>query len=84
MAGMPLLFSLQQTGILTVVQKHSVAPMFACLAYSRLQLQFHACIKGGSEGTEPWRGCMLLKTQVVINVLFSTICPHLQLTSDAP
>lgn len=56
--------------------------MFACLAYSRLQLQLHACISDGSEGTESWPGCMLLKTQVVINVLFSKICLHLQLTSD--
>lgn len=56
--------------------------MFACLAYSRLQLQSHACISDGSEGTESWPGCMLLKTQVVINVLFSKICLHLQLTSD--
>lgn len=56
--------------------------MFVCLAFSLPLLQSHACIKDGSEGTKPWPECMLLKTQVVINVLFCEILLHLHLTSD--
>lgn len=78
----PLMFSLRYTDILTAVQKHSVAPMFVCLAYG-LWLQSCACTEAGSEGTKPWPGCVLLKAQVVINVLFFDIPLHLHLTSDA-
>lgn len=56
--------------------------MFAYLAYVLLLLQSHAWIKIGSEGTKPQSGCVLLKTQVIINVLFCEILLHLHLTSD--
>lgn len=56
--------------------------MFSYLAYVLLLLQSHAWIKDGSEGTKPWPGCVLLKAQVVINVLFCEIWLHLQVTSD--
>lgn len=56
--------------------------MFSYLAYVLLLLQSHAWIKGGSEGTKPWPGCVLLKTNVVINVLFGEILLHLHMTSD--
>lgn len=56
--------------------------MFVGLAFGLLWLQSLACIKDGSEGTSPWPGCVLLKTQVVINVLLCEMLLHLHLTSD--
>lgn len=49
----PLMFSLRRTDILTALQKHSVAPMFVCLAGGRLRLRSGACAKRGGEGAKP-------------------------------
>lgn len=56
--------------------------MFSYLSYVLLLLRSHAWIKGGSEGTKPWPGSVLLKTHVVINVLFCEMLLHLHVTSD--